>query len=32
VTSDGADPTGAADSTTAFRNAISAASAAGESV
>jgi F5/8 type C domain/Pectate lyase superfamily protein/Abnormal spindle-like microcephaly-assoc'd, ASPM-SPD-2-Hydin len=32
VTSEGADPTGAADSTTAFRNAISAASAAGESV
>jgi Alpha-1,3-glucanase catalytic domain D1/NedA-like, galactose-binding domain/F5/8 type C domain/Pectate lyase superfamily protein/Abnormal spindle-like microcephaly-assoc'd, ASPM-SPD-2-Hydin len=32
VTSDGADPTGAADSTAAFRTAISAASAAGESV
>ena len=32
VTSEGADPTGAADSTTAFRNAISAASSAGESV
>jgi hypothetical protein len=32
VTSEGADPTGAADSTTAFRNAISAANAAGESV
>ena len=32
VTSEGADPTGAADSTAAFRGAISAASAAGESV
>jgi len=32
VTSEGADPTGAADSTTAFRNAISAANSAGESV
>jgi hypothetical protein len=32
VTSEGADPTGAADSTTAFRNAISAAGSAGESV
>jgi hypothetical protein len=32
VTSEGADPTGGADSTTAFRNAISAASSAGESV
>jgi hypothetical protein len=32
VTSEGADPTGAADSTTAFRNAISAANAAGEPV
>jgi hypothetical protein len=32
VTSEGADPTGASDSTTAFRNAISAANAAGESV
>jgi Pectate lyase superfamily protein/F5/8 type C domain/Abnormal spindle-like microcephaly-assoc'd, ASPM-SPD-2-Hydin len=32
VTSEGADPTGAADSTQAFRNAISAASSAGESV
>ncbi len=32
VTSQGADPTGANDSTTAFRNAISAANAAGESV
>jgi hypothetical protein len=32
VTSEGADPTGAADSTTAFRNAISAANAAGEAV
>ena len=32
VTSEGADPTGASDSTTAFRNAISAASSAGESV
>ena len=32
VTSQGADPTGAADSTTAFRNAISAANSAGESV
>jgi hypothetical protein len=32
VTSEGADPTGAADSTQAFRNAISAANSAGESV
>jgi Alpha-1,3-glucanase catalytic domain D1/F5/8 type C domain/Pectate lyase superfamily protein/Abnormal spindle-like microcephaly-assoc'd, ASPM-SPD-2-Hydin/Cep192 domain 4 len=32
VTSEGADPTGASDSTTAFRNAISAANSAGESV
>jgi hypothetical protein len=32
VTSEGADPTGSADSTAAFRGAISAASAAGESV
>jgi hypothetical protein len=32
VTSQGADPTGAADSTQAFRNAISAANSAGESV
>jgi P pilus assembly chaperone PapD len=32
VTSEGADPTGASDSTTAFRNAISAANAAGEPV
>jgi hypothetical protein len=32
VTSEGADPTGAADSTAAFRNAISAANAAGGSV
>ena len=32
VTSEGADPTGAADSTHAFRNAISAANSAGESV
>jgi hypothetical protein len=32
VTSEGADPTGAADSTAAFRNAISAANAAGEPV
>jgi hypothetical protein len=32
VTSEGADPTGASDSTTAFRNAISAANAAGQPV
>ena len=32
VTSEGADPTGAADSTSAFRSAISAANAAGEAV
>jgi hypothetical protein len=32
VVSEGADPTGAADSTTAFRSAITAANAAGESV
>jgi len=32
VTTEGADPTGASDSTTAFRNAISAANSAGESV
>ncbi len=32
VTSEGADPTGAADSTQAFRNAITAANSAGESV
>jgi hypothetical protein len=32
VTSQGADPTGASDSTTAFRNAISAANSAGEPV
>jgi hypothetical protein len=32
VTSEGADPTGVNDSTTAFRNAISAANSAGESV
>jgi hypothetical protein len=32
VTSEGADPTGASDSTTAFRNAISAANSAGVSV
>jgi hypothetical protein len=32
VTSQGADPTGASDSATAFRNAISAANSAGESV
>ncbi|HUN37856.1 MAG TPA: glycosyl hydrolase family 28-related protein, partial [Trebonia sp.] len=32
VTSEGADPTGASDSTTAFRNAISAANSAGEAV
>jgi hypothetical protein len=32
VTSEGADPTGVSDSTTAFRNAISAANAAGEPV
>jgi hypothetical protein len=32
VTSEGADPTGTSDSTTAFRNAISTASSAGESV